>query len=581
MRNKVFFAVALSLLLSLSALKLPAQNTLVQGTHLNIGSGNDIDASVIGSYLGNAIGLQNKVKSLYSLAVGTNDTINTNSSNSVALGMYNSIQGMSALAFGYSVKLDGDNHIGIGRYIRSCSRYGNIVIGSGVIGLNGAAYLTNNTNNSLAVGFNSTKPTLFVSTSPNNYNQNILNKTGKVAIGDVMPQAKLHIRSDEGEDAVIILEPSDPTEDQVYIRLMDAQHNISVDTRGLMDISAGVGNLLGFSSLNFKLDENLLRLGLSDDKKMTFSTAGTASIGLNALPSNGYYLRGSYGSSYVMEFSDVAFKLRTATYMDPRNDIINNWVDAVTVKTGGAITLNGKVGVNVENTTDDYALAVDGGVITTKVHIQEVNEWEDRVFSEDYPLMTLDEIGSYVAENRHLPGIPSEAEVKANGYDIAEMQSALLGKIEELTLHMLRQQREIDSLRTLVTVHFGYDACGNRISRTLEFSRSDGDTGGTPGDNPNEGATLWQASVSESFADGEAMLFPNPTEGGFFLSLTGGEVPEGTKATLCTPEGKILEERIVTGNTEEFDLGNRPAGIYLLRLASEHETKAWKVIKRN
>jgi hypothetical protein len=553
----------------------------VQGTHLNIGSGNDIDASVIGSYLGNAIGLQNKVKSLYSLAVGTNDTINTNSSNSVALGMYNSIQGMSALAFGYSVKLDGDNHIGIGRYIRSCSRYGNIVIGSGVIGLNGAAYLTNNTNNSLAVGFNSTKPTLFVSTSPNNYNQNILNKTGKVAIGDVMPQAKLHIRSDEGEDAVIILEPSDPTEDQVYIRLMDAQHNISVDTRGLMDISAGVGNLLGFSSLNFKLDENLLRLGLSDDKKMTFSTAGTASIGLNALPSNGYYLRGSYGSSYVMEFSDVAFKLRTATYMDPRNDIINNWVDAVTVKTGGAITLNGKVGVNVENTTDDYALAVDGGVITTKVHIQEVNEWEDRVFSEDYPLMTLDEIGSYVAENRHLPGIPSEAEVKANGYDIAEMQSALLGKIEELTLHMLRQQREIDSLRTLVTVHFGYDACGNRISRTLEFSRSDGDTGGTPGDNPNEGATLWQASVSESFADGEAMLFPNPTEGGFFLSLTGGEVPEGTKATLCTPEGKILEERIVTGNTEEFDLGNRPAGIYLLRLASEHETKAWKVIKRN
>ena len=579
---KSIFAVALSLLLPLSALKLPAQNILVQGTHLNIGSGNDINASVMNHYLGNAIGLQNKVKSYYSVAVGTNDTVNTNSSNSVALGKFNSIQGENAMAFGRSVKIVGDDNIGIGHHVRASSREGCIVIGSGIIGSSGnEAYLVNSVSNSLAIGFKSTKPTLFVSASPNNYNTGITDKTGKVAIGDVTPLAKLHIRSDAGEDAGIILEPGNPTEDQAFIRLMDAQHNITVDTRGLMDISAGVGNLLGFSSSNFKLDENLLRLGLGDDKKMTFSTAGTASIGLNALPSNGYYLRGSYGSSYVMEFSDAAFKLRTATYMNPRNDVINNWVDALAVKTAGTITLNGKVGVNIENTTSDYALAVDGGLITTKVHIQEVGDWQDRVFGEDYRLMPLGEVEAYVAEHRHLPGIPSEAEVKANGYDMAEMQAALLGKVEELTLYLISQQREIDSLRTLVTVHFGYDACGNRVSRTLQFSRTDGDKGGKPGDNPNEEASLWQASVSEGFADGEVLLFPNPTEGGFFLSLTGGEVPDGTKATLCTPEGKILEERIVTGNTEEFDLGNRPAGIYLLRLTSEHETKAWKVVKRN
>ena len=132
-----------------------------------------------------------------------------------------------------------------------------------------------------------------------------------------------------------------------------------------------------------------------------------------------------------------------------------------------------------------------------------------------------------------------------------------------------------------MTVSFGYDACGNRTSRTLEFSGGDGDKGGKPGDSPNEGATLWQASVSESFADGEAMLFPNPTERGFILSLTGTATAQNALATLSTLDGRVLEERVVAGTSEEFDLGSRPAGIYLLRLSTDREAKVWKVIKRN
>ena len=586
MKNK-FFLAAMTLVFSLLTMELYAQRVITAGDNLDIGSGNNLYGNNQGRPTGNAIGLDNTLSSQNTLAVGLNDTIDEYSEGAVALGASNYIQGEAAMAFGRCVRVLGNDNIGLGHHLKVNGHSGGMVIGGGLEGTNGAvAYLVNDSSNSLMIGFNSVKPTLFVSESPNDYGQSILNKTGRVAIGDVMPQAKLHIRSDSGESAGIILEPGNPLTDSVFIRLADTHHGISVDGQGRMDIVAG-NDLVGITSGNLKVDRNFMELkkmqsmGSSGPNGFTLSTDGTPSFGFNANPSNGNYYRGADGSSYVMEFSNASFKLRTAPYVDPRSGVISNWTDAVTVKTGGAIILNGKVGVNAENTTGDYALAVNGGMITNKVHIQDVNDWQDCVFSEDYPLMALDEVEAYVAENRHLPGIPSEAEVKANGYDVAEMQAALLGKVEELTLYVLRQQREIDSLRTLVTVSFGYDACGNRTSRTLEFSGGDGDKGGKPGDSPNQGAALWQASVSESFADGEAMLFPNPAERGFILSLTGTATAQNARATLCTLDGRVLEERVVSDTTEEFDLGGRPAGIYLLRLSTDREAKVWKVIKRN
>lgn len=576
--NKFFVAAVLSLLLLALSTEGQAQRVVIEGSNLNIGSGNNLDGSLVGRPVGNAIGLNNILYSAHTLTVGISDTIDEYSLGAVALGMSNYVGGEAAMAFGRSVKVFGNDGIGIGHHIRVNGLSGGMVIGGGIAGEHGSdAYLVNDSSNSLAVGFNSTRPTLFVGASPNNYGQGVLNKTGRVAIGDVMPQAKLHIRSDDGEDAGIILAPYDPEENSSFIRFRDAQHSITVDHHGDMDIAAGTGNALGIASQNFKVDGDLVAIGTNG---FTLAKSTTSSIGLNAYPSNGFYMRSGLGPSYVMEFGGTSFKLRTAVYEDPRNDIINNWSDAVTVSLSGAITLNGRVGVNAENTTNDYALAVDGGVLTTKVHIQEVGDWPDYVFREDYRPMPMDELSAYIGEHRHLPGVPSEAEVDADGYDVAAMQAVMLEKIEELTLYVLGQQREIDSLRTLVTVRFGYDACGNRTSRTLEFSRTDGGHG-ADSEGLSEGETVqWQASLVDDFAGAEAMLFPNPTEGGFFLSLTGG-APENTKATLCSVDGRVLEERVVTGAVEEFDLVGKPAGVYLLSVIVDGETRVWKVIKRN
>jgi hypothetical protein len=70
----------------------------------------------------------------------------------------------------------------------------------------------------------------------------------------------------------------------------------------------------------------------------------------------------------------------------------------------------------------------------------------DYVFAPDYDLMALDELESFVNENRHLPKVPSAAEMESEGINITKLQFNLLEKIEELTLYTLQQQKAIEEL---------------------------------------------------------------------------------------------------------------------------------------
>ncbi len=73
--------------------------------------------------------------------------------------------------------------------------------------------------------------------------------------------------------------------------------------------------------------------------------------------------------------------------------------------------------------------------------------WSDYVFRPDFRLRPLSEVNAYIQQHHHLPDIPSEAEVKEKGYSVSEMQAKLLAKVEELTLHLIRQDTENQDLR--------------------------------------------------------------------------------------------------------------------------------------
>lgn len=80
---------------------------------------------------------------------------------------------------------------------------------------------------------------------------------------------------------------------------------------------------------------------------------------------------------------------------------------------------------------------IDGKVNCEEVKV-EVLDIPDYVFRADYPLRSLKETSAFITAHHHLPEIPSEKEILANGgVDLGDMNMRLLKKIEELTLYQI------------------------------------------------------------------------------------------------------------------------------------------------
>jgi len=334
-----------------------------------------------------AFGWKNNATGPYSFAQGYQNTAIGNGS--VTMGIMNQAYGWAGVALGYSNCAHGVATISLGSNVYTSCDYG-ITIGSGISG----TYPLRNSNKSIYMGVNAMYPTLTITESPND-GKDYFDRTGKVAIGATVPQSKLHIHSDSGEDAGIILEADNKNNDSAFIRFQDANRYISVGTDNKMRINAGSNNL--------------------------------------HLLANRYCLNSE--STYLENNSNLGLQIVSPQKMGLQS---------------GNITLTGKVGINTENTTSGYALAVDGGLITTKVYVQDVEDWSDYVFEDSYKLMPLHELKKYICDNKHLPEIPSESEIVGQGYDMHEMQNAMMKKIEELTLYTLQQQEEIETLRKMV-----------------------------------------------------------------------------------------------------------------------------------
>jgi len=95
-------------------------------------------------------------------------------------------------------------------------------------------------------------------------------------------------------------------------------------------------------------------------------------------------------------------------------------------------------------------LAVNGNIYAQKLKITQ-DGWADYVFDPGYHLRPLRELQSFIQTNKHLPEIPSAAEVEKNGIDVGDTQTILLKKIEELTLYMIEQNKQMEQLQKYKT----------------------------------------------------------------------------------------------------------------------------------
>lgn len=71
----------------------------------------------------------------------------------------------------------------------------------------------------------------------------------------------------------------------------------------------------------------------------------------------------------------------------------------------------------------------------------------DYVFEDSYDMMTLSEVESFVKENGHLPKMKSAKEYKAEGVELKSLVLMQMEKIEELTLHLIDLNKEVERLK--------------------------------------------------------------------------------------------------------------------------------------
>ena len=139
---------------------------------------------------------------------------------------------------------------------------------------------------------------------------------------------------------------------------------------------------------------------------------------------------GSYLSNVVASFGTIA----SAASVSPQAWIVSN--DKVSYSSGN-------VGIGTSN--PDAKLTVAGNIKAREVEVK-ITAGADFVFEENYNLPKLSEVEAFVKTNKHLPGIQSERDMQENGLNLNEMNIRLLQKVEELTLYVIEQQKQIEVL---------------------------------------------------------------------------------------------------------------------------------------
>jgi hypothetical protein len=188
------------------------------------------------------------------------------------------------------------------------------------------------------------------------------------------------------------------------------------------------------------------------------SATGNVSGGNNVSQSTWLY-RSTSGSSWTStsvhdgisvdnSFKDPGSNTKTWWQRQPYLDV-QSWGNAGTTYMS---LEQGKLCIGTKRSTahSNASLSVDGKIVCKDLYVTATSDWPDFVFKANYVLPKLYDIEAYYKENGHLPLIPSEQDIKEKGIDVAEMNRLLLLKVEELTVLMVEQQKQIDILKTKI-----------------------------------------------------------------------------------------------------------------------------------
>lgn len=156
------------------------------------------------------------------------------------------------------------------------------------------------------------------------------------------------------------------------------------------------------------------------------------------------------------ESVDVKTSLMAKDFTTNQANITNATIQNATVNNATISNLNGDVAIKgafriKDNSGTNVFAVYQNGNIRSRKSTVDLLAIPDYVFKKEYKLMSLKELEVFIKEKNHLPNIKSEEEYKKEGgIDLGELNVKLLEKVEELTLHLIEQNKKIEILEKKV-----------------------------------------------------------------------------------------------------------------------------------
>ncbi len=232
---------------------------------------------------------------------------------------------------------------------------------------------------------------------------------------------------------------------------------------GLADLAGGSAGVLGIrgtnymSHFNYGATEDIYIRGGKNGSNVIisdFAELGNVAIGAN-VPDANTKLTLQTRADYA-----TALSIRNPSGSAKFNAYVGGPINGNTISLGTPgpmpiafytnsanrmfITAGGNVGIGTDNPTNK--LSVYGNIRSTEVIVETAN-WPDYVFNNKYVLRPLYEVEKFIQLNNHLPNIPAANEIEKSGLQLGDMQKKMMEKIEELTLYIIQQQKEINELK--------------------------------------------------------------------------------------------------------------------------------------
>lgn len=194
-----------------------------------------------------------------------------------------------------------------------------------------------------------------------------------------------------------------------------------------------------------------LSVGVTD----TYNAGYTHSyVGFNAKRVSGAWTMGTDGANNggTLVLGGITGELRFFTFPTANAGSSQNVTDAQINSMAPKMAINNIGQVRIGSTTPtgtntDFLLSVAGKAVAQSIYVTNPTTWADFVFEPTYRFMSLTELEAYLQRNRHLPSMPSAAQVQAAGYSVSDMDAKLLQSVEELTLQVIALSKEVQQLK--------------------------------------------------------------------------------------------------------------------------------------